>query len=334
MLKLLNSKTFDTRLEYKNNSIINVFKISLFLFIAVLISTRDLYLAADDYNYLNHFYNARIIESDNILLYFIEEPLWRLWTIFTTLFLNPENAFKFTLFLSSSLFLFSVSRVNDFLFFLVAMVFVFHPDFATQMYFNQMRQGFALSLFLFLAVYCRRPILGSILASLIHTSFIFPLAIIILVNKVKPIKYIILYSLVAIAVLYLSIGLLESFDLGRRTNTYEFEGKFLINYYIFIFVGYAPILMLIAFYGNKKGHGFWFKLSLSAFFVFVGFTLFYYAAGRIMYYLSVFMLLMILENYKSIGGKIALFYYLFFLIAQTLFLESTALYRWTLILGS
>jgi hypothetical protein len=75
-------------------------------------------------------------------------------------------------------------------------------------------------------------------------------------------------------------------------------------------------------------------LSLSAFFVFVGFTLFYSAAVRIMYYLSVFMLLMILENYKSIGGKIALFYYLFFLIAQTLFLESTALYRWTLILGS
>src|SRR5690606_22164224 len=236
------------------------------------------------------------------------------------------------LFISSALFLLCVNRVNVRLFLIVALVFVLHEDFATQMYFNQLRQGLALSLFLFFSIYGKRPLVGGIFAVLIHSSFIFPLILTVLITRVDSIKWIIMYSLVGIMVLYLSVGLLNTLDLGRRTETYSFEGEFTVNFYIYTFVRYFPLLLLVQFYGYKNKYSFWYKLALVSFIIIVPFTLLHNAAGRLMYYVSAFFLLMILEQHKSLAGKLGLIYYLMFIMIEILFFESTVFSDWQLIL--
>lgn len=333
MLKLFEIDKENFKVDLKNLPLVNILLTLLFLGLAVILATRGLDIAKDDEKYLNHFYFAKYAEIDNFLIYLIEEPLWKLYTSSITLILNPEDAFRFTIFISSALFLFSVNRVNIRLFLIIAVVFILHQDFATQMYFNQLRQGLAFSLFVFLTVYSRKPVVGAFLATLIHTSFIFPLMLIILILKVHSIKWIIIYALLGIVVLYLCVDLLGQLDLGRRTSSYSFEGKFTINFYISTFVRYVPLLYLIQFYGDKSKYSFWYKLALSSFIIIVPFTLFYNAAGRLMYYVSAFFLLMILEQHKSLGGKMGLIYYLLFIIIDLLFFESSVISDWQLILG-
>lgn len=332
MIKLLFNVSPDTRIDYKENVFLSFIKISVFILIALLLSQRDMYIAPDDYSYMSYFNQLHTINSNNYFLYLIEEPVWHFWIYVTTLIFNPENALRFTIFFITILFLFSASKVNNKLFLLVAIVFIFHEHFATQMYFNQIRQGFALSLFLFFATYLKRPVIGSAIAILIHTSFIFPFLVIVLITKVKSIRGIVLFSIIGLLLLYISTILLDNLDLGRRTTSYEFEGKFAFSFYIYSIMLYTPILLLIAFFRNKEKFHFWFKLTLSAFFIFLGFTLFYSAAGRLLYYLSAFMLLMIMENYKSLGGKLALSYYFLFFVMQTLYFEPVVFERWSLIL--
>src|SRR5690606_21852604 len=110
------------------------------------------------------------------------------------------------------------------------------------------------------------------------------------------IKWIVLCSVLIIMGLYMSISLLETLDLGRRTSSYSFEGKFTVNYYIYTFVRYVPLLFLIQFYGYETKSSFWYKLALSSFIIIIPFTLIYDAAGRLVYYLSAFFLLMLLEQ--------------------------------------
>lgn len=332
MLKFLKIDHLNLRADVKNIPLINTIATLIFLGLAIILSTRDLGVAKDDYNYLNHFYYTRYVEGGNFLLYLIEEPLWRLYTSSITLIVQPENALRITLFISSALFLLCVNRVNVRLFLIVALVFVLHEDFATQMYFNQLRQGLALSLFLFFSIYGKRPLVGGILAVLIHSSFIFPLILTVLITRVDSIKWIIMYSLVGIMVLYLSVGLLNTLDLGRRTETYSFEGEFTVNFYIYTFVRYFPLLLLVQFYGYKNKYSFWYKLALVSFIIIVPFTLLHNAAGRLMYYVSAFFLLMILEQHKSLAGKLGLIYYLMFIMIEILFFESTVFSDWQLIL--
>ncbi|MDR0227605.1 MAG: EpsG family protein [Flavobacteriaceae bacterium] len=305
----------------------------LFICLAFLLATREFGIAKDDFNYYNHFSNARYLEIGKIFSYLIEEPLWKLYTWGMTLIFPPMIAFKLTIFLSVMLFLLSSFRVNSKIYLFIILVFIFHQDFATQMYFNQLRQGFALSIFLFITTYKRKPILGGVIATLIHTSFIIPFVLLLLILKVKSIKKIFIYSIVGIAVLFLNISFLKQIDLGRRGDSYLFENKFTINFYLISLIKYVPLLFLIQFYGEKNLSKFWYKLALSSFIVILPFTLFYNAAGRLMYYVNVFFLLMILEHYKSVGGKVALFYFLFFLFFELFFFNFSVFDEWLRIIN-
>jgi len=333
MLGLFNNNKDNLRIEVKNNPLVNLVIVFIFVGIAMVLSIRSLGIATDDQNYLNYFYYATQVKADNLLVYLIEEPLWRLYTTSVVLVLSPEDALRLTIFISSTLFLFSTNKVNSNLFLIVAIAFILHQYLATQMYFNQLRQGLALSLFLCFATYGKKPLLGAILAIFVHTSFIFPLILIVLLKKVTSIKWIVLCSVLIIMGLYMSISLLETLDLGRRTSSYSFEGKFTVNYYIYTFVRYVPLLFLIQFYGYETKSSFWYKLALSSFIIIIPFTLIYDAAGRLVYYLSAFFLLMLLEQAKSLGGKLGLIYYFMFLFVDLLFLESSVINNWQLILG-
>ncbi|WP_343563044.1 EpsG family protein [Sphingobacterium sp.] len=334
MLGLSKNNLGNLRLDVKIHPLVSFIGIILFLTIGILLSTRNLDIAKDDHNYLSYFYYRKFEEADSFLIYLIEEPLWRLYTTSIVAVFKPENALRFTLFISTLMFLFSVNRVNVRMFIFVALIFILHSHFATQMYFNQIRQGLALSVFLFCTIYNRKPLLGAVIATLFHTSFIFPLIIIFLISKVNSVKWIIIYSIIGIGILYLSVNVLGQLDIGRRTNSYSFESKLSVNFYISIFLRYIPLLFLMKFYGDKGTSSFWYKLSLSSFIIIVPFTLFYLAAGRLMYYVSVFFLLMILEQSRSLGGKLGLLYYILFLIVDLFLFESTVISDWGLIISS
>lgn len=332
MWEIFNIKDREFVSNVKTHSLFNVLNVIFFFLIAFILATRDFGIAKDDHNYLNHFYNARNLEGRNLFIYLIEEPLWKLYTWFITLFFSPKVAFKMTIFISSFLFLKSVNKVYERLFIFLILVFILHQDFATQMYFNQLRQGFALSLFVFLTTYKKKPIIGGLLATLIHTSFFIPFSLIILILKVDSLKRTFFYVVLGFAIIYLNLSLLKTVDLGRRADSYMFENKFTINYYILSFLRYVPLFFLFYFYGSKKKFNFWYRLALFSFVTIVPMTLLYNAAGRLMYYVSAFVLLMILENYRSSYGKIALLYYLLFILLDLIFFESSVIGDWLIIL--
>lgn len=316
-----------------NNPIIVITYTFLFLLVSIVLSNRVLGIAKDDYNYLNYFYFVNQIKTEDIWTLLLEEPLWRVFTSIVSVLFIPEDALKFMIFISSALFLFSVNKLNNRLVLFVLLSFLLHQYFATQMYFNQLRQGFALSLFLYVAIYCKRPFFGALMSVFIHTSFVFPLFIILLISKIESVKLLVLVSLLAVMFLYLSINILESLDLGRRTTSYSFEGKFTANYYIYTFIRYVPLLFLIQYYGINSKVSFWYKLALSSFLIIVPFTLIYAAGGRLVYYLNTFFFLMILDQQKSLGGKLAIIYYLLFLFIDLLIIENTVISDWMLILN-
>src|SRR5690606_31454442 len=126
MLGLFNNNKDNLRIEVKNNPLVNLVIVFIFVGIAMVLSIRSLGIATDDQNYLNYFYYATQVKADNLLVYLIEEPLWRLYTTSVVLVLSPEDALRLTIFISSTLFLFSTNKVNSNLFLIVAIAFILH----------------------------------------------------------------------------------------------------------------------------------------------------------------------------------------------------------------
>lgn len=319
--------------------------ISASIVISLILAIRNIGIAIDDDNYLYYFTFSDISFSDvksdwwNFLL---NEPLWLTYSSLIGSAFKAESALRITVFAGSLMFLVATGKLSRGAWLFIILAFVIDPMLATQMYFNQIRQGFALGIFLTIAMGGVSPILAGVVASLIHSSFLVvtPCFALALVFKKLNIHWVIAVIIVCIGGLIIS-KVAPDIDFGRRTS-YELKSELtLMNYLVSIFQDGLVLYFFLRkkdIYDDKQT--LWLYTSL-IYFVFVTcLTLIHEAAGRLMYLEHVFLMISIGMNFEKKGVKnIALFWLviLFALEANEARkpnnLSNTWLDRWSLILN-
>ncbi len=210
----------------------------MFLAIAILLAARPMGLAPDDFSYLTYFETADwfgFLENSELQGYslIIEEPLWQLLVHVLSSYLDPESAFRFVIFCSVAMYAWAFRNAHS-----SALLFVLFSFFAcsslfTQLYFNQMRQGFAISLFLaFLSLGGWGYLVGAVTSGLLHTS-----QLVLLPSSPRSKKMLLisvgvaLIGIIGLAAMGFQLSA-RDLDLGRREDLYIFEGA--VNYRFFI----------------------------------------------------------------------------------------------------
>lgn len=187
---------------------------------ALLMARREIGVAIDDLHYLSHFEGSRmkLISVGEIPLF--KEPLWAAYTYLSGEFFGPEFAFRMTIFLSVYLFLISLHRLLRINIIVVLLIFILEDGLITQFYFNQIRQGFALSIFLFFFSFTRGTYPGALTALLIHiSSVVFLLGALMQANFSNLFKALLLVVLIS-----LGLSLFDDYDVFILNSDY-FEGQ-------------------------------------------------------------------------------------------------------------
>jgi hypothetical protein len=220
-----------------------------FLLTVFVMSMRRLYIAPDDGSYLDYFRGVQPSGVSSWWLRALDEPLWLFYSSWAGSWLGDETAFRITLAAVILIFLYCSTALGRGAPFLILAGFIVDATIGTQMYFNQIRQGVALSLFLAVSWFARRrPRLaiwtGAGLAALTHSSFLILFLVTIVTlslrRRVVGITLSIVASLVAILLFRETAGNLE---LGRR-STYAFTSILNANFFIFSIPKYVVTLFL------------------------------------------------------------------------------------------
>jgi hypothetical protein len=275
---------------YLNKTFPNIFYLIIFMLISLTLSLRTIFIASDDISYLQHFGGMlNISTTENILINLLNEPLWVSYTSMMGNIFTPESAFRLTLFISTFIFLFALSRLSNRYTYIV-LIFIFSFALSTQMYFNQIRQGFALTIFIFgLDRGHLKSLFFTIIASLIHVSFLFVLLLQVLIIFTRRMKFWEAKILIFFLIIF-TIGLFTSFDFteyfiyfGSREELIGINKNYNMAYYIlFIPLFFLPIFTIKKYLVFNSDILFWR-------FVFI-FTMFYFSSilihssfGRLQY---------------------------------------------------
>jgi EpsG family len=320
------------------------FGIIISIAIALILASRDLYIAPDDENYINYFTYSNIALSDaksdwwNFLL---NEPLWSTYSWLTGDAFGAETALRITVFISSLMFLVASGKLSHGAWLFIIFVFVIDPLLATQMYFNQMRQGFSLAIFLTIIAGGLNPILAGVIASLFHSSFLIATPCIALAWGIKKFNIHYIFGVITALLAALIISkVVPEIDFGRRSN-YELKSEFTIFHFIGSVFQYGLVLLFFLSKKDTYGEGqlFWLYASV-IYFVFVTcLTFIHEAAGRLLSLENVFLMIIIGMNLKTKEVKIIALFWLLILFAlevnqsqKVSSVNNALLDRWSLIL--
>ena len=151
---------------------------------------------------------------------FSEEVLWQVWTTILGTFLSPQAAVVATVCALNLLIAFAVVRLRDPAFPLLLWLLL--PVGFAETGLLQLRQGFGFAVMLYVILRFDRPILSTLVAAMIHTTFalVFPFAALAWVCRRHHILGLVLAVGMAFAAAYLGGTLFESFG-GRRLATYN-----------------------------------------------------------------------------------------------------------------
>lgn len=265
-----------------------------------------------DYDaYLNYFINpsfSNYIETlfntqgavGKIAFIFTEEIIWRIYVSIIGFIFSPSVAVTFTAVLINVLLVFTFLKLQHKLLALILWILIPAGLFTLGTF--QLRQGLAFAVFAYLAVVFCRPLMGALLAAMIHTTFFIPFVFLLLHVAFKnKFKYSILSS-VFISLLGTSIGgqLFEHFG-GRRVLVYAIdEGANSINYVIGAIVYVLPTLYLILRYQQHgdKNEAIWLMHTSVVVWVISSFFFFPLGTLRIGYYISLFFILSISATWR------------------------------------
>jgi hypothetical protein len=316
------------------------------LVISFILGSRIIPIAWDDLSYLEHF-SGNFFVSDGALRIF-EEPLWGWYTAGLGALAGQEFALRATIFFASIFFLWCAFRVNNKGGIFLILVFLFSSQLAVQLYFNQIRQGVALTIFL--AGFCggyRRGVFFAAVASLVHTSFLFIFLIMTIVYILRSTRirtFYIITIFICLAPVFLLGDLFEFYSplLGRRSESYGFGQALNLNFFL-IWPPFFLISLLISrgFSKNLDGEFFWRFTFLFVCSV-IGFTFIFEAAARLLYFAFIFIPLLIIQGFPS-RRAVYLSFFWFFTIFSYNWYESflkdlpfveTLFGRWGLILSS
>ncbi len=293
--------------------------VTVAIVIALVLGTRNLYIAIDDENYINYFLLDDPFASLNNgwWIYLLDEPLWRLYAWVTGSNFGPENALKFTLFLSSFMFMVSCGVITRGAWLLVFLLFIIDENLATQMYFNQMRQGFALSTFLSIVAIGFSPLIGAAAAAMIHSSFLMVIPCLLLSWGIRKLH---IHWFIALAVTVASAFALyavsPNIDLGRRSEYEMTAHRTLFHYLISVFqyVSVLFFLFKVKDFDKKELPG-WLYLAL-IYYVFVTcLTSIHEVAGRLMNFENVFIMIALGLIFKRTQVKVVALLWLLLMVA-------------------
>jgi len=116
---------------------------------------------------------------------------------------------------------------------ILLMIWILLPTGLSAVGLAQIRQGFAFSIFLFLAVFLSRPLLGALIAALIHTTFFVPLAFILCFVFFKDRRLMLLFAVIFVCIVGIFVGNnYFSMIAGQRVLEYGVDsaGATSINY--------------------------------------------------------------------------------------------------------
>lgn len=176
-----------------------------------------------------------------------EELGWRTWVLtLNALGFAPESGVRITVISLNLAMVFALARTRRPV--LAICLWAIIPVGLATMGLFQIRQGFAFSIALLFALRWERPVLGALLASLIHTTFAFPAAFLVLASVLRKRGPFISASLTICSAVVLAIAsnlLFSSFG-GRRVDEYagvarEFNITYVVALVIYAFV---PIAIL------------------------------------------------------------------------------------------
>lgn len=207
-----------------------------FLAIAILVGTRPLGLVPDDFTNLAYFQNSDWFQFLDKLevegfSWILEESFWQLLVYVLSLFIDPEFAFRLMMFSSILMYSWAFRKAPASALLFVLFSFIVFPSMLGQLYFNQVRQGLAISIFLvFLSLGDWGYFVGAAVAGLVHTSQLTLLPIYVKSTK----QFAISVAVVLVVGVFLAAGMLEFFlgnlELGRRGSQYAFESPLNLRY--------------------------------------------------------------------------------------------------------
>jgi len=133
----------------------------------------------DQPNYLDNFAAAPTLDwvhalfQDSgikglIIAVFSEEILWRVWATVLGLVLSPALAVVVTVCVLNLLVVLSIARLSDPV--LPLIIWILVPVGFAVTGLLQLRQGFAFAVMLYMALRMNRPVLGTLIAAMIHTT--------------------------------------------------------------------------------------------------------------------------------------------------------------------
>lgn len=238
--------------------------------ISLILAGRVLYTLPDDENNIGAF-EGHLAMARVGWLYFLEEPLWQGYTSFMGSIFLPETAFRITILISSLVFLVASSKLARGAWMFVLIMFIVDPNLSAQLFSNQLRQGFALSIFLAIVAGGGNPFWGAVVAAGIHSSFLFVIPCVLAANVTNKSAIFWASSILALAILTYFLSLLfQDIYLGRRTDTYLLHGILTIFFYVFFVVQYGTVFSMLTDNRFDERQNNWFHLCI----YFAMFTLF------------------------------------------------------------
>ena len=175
-----------------------------------------------------------------------DELGWRAWILLVNSFgVTPEIGIRVTVVIINALVFYSLSRLSRPLLGLVLWLAI--PAAFPIVGLFQIRQGFAFAIAMLFALNFRRPVLGALIASSLHTTFAIPAILLIVVRLSGPRQKIALPAVCLAGILLASMGGLLFQDYGgRRIGDYagyqaEFSDRLLV---LMITYGIASAMVL------------------------------------------------------------------------------------------
>jgi hypothetical protein len=322
--------TYQSSIKYSSSRIFFGLKpktwlgLILSITISLILARRDMYIAIDDENYIAYF--SVIYEGFSNLIgnlkedwwnFLLNEPLWLWYSSSMGKIFDAESALRITIFFSSLMFMAASGCLTRGAWLFIFFWFVINSSLATQMYFNQIRQGLALSIFLTIITIGLSPFWGAAVASLVHSSFLFVFTCLLISLIIRKFNISWIITLIAIILsTYLFKSIAPDIDLGRR-SAYEFKSERTIYYYLATVLPYG--LVLVGFFGRKYFYDekqiFWLYLT-SVYFLFTTcLTFIHEEAGRMVSLYHAFLMIVIGLNLESKRVKIIALSFLLFILA-------------------
>ncbi|WP_061170289.1 EpsG family protein [Caballeronia hypogeia] len=286
------------------------------------------YFRYTDWNWLVHYFDRRGFGLSLIPRIVTDEIGWRLWIVsINSLGFTPDTAIRITVALANGLVFCALARLRRPLLGLFLWIVVPSALCITGLF--QIRQGFAFGIAMLFAINFRRPVLGMLIASTIHTTIAFP-TILLIAARLAGSNDRVAIPVVSIAGGLLSMSAQMLFDTfgGRRVGDYAgYTAEFSVNLLVLMLsyaIGSILLIKSLPYIRELRLRASLRDLSLMHFglvvYLVFAFTLFPFGKDRVFYYISLMLPFFAQEIRVKNGVTLWLTIILYFMIFSEAYL--------------